>query len=570
MFCRSLCVYLQHHLKLTETMKNKILHCIGCIYEKSKESKLEEKLFVNLDNEITLLAQYFKTSKIQAYLLGLIFSLGYSERNVDTHSLIRYTKCNPIKLLDLNDDFIALYTLGFFEKFKLSRDFVDATGKFNFIINSLVCEAVLKNSPIPDLKKQPLIVDIYDVLERNYKLGNERFDDEISTKELLKQSKQMVSDFSHLPLLHKIAPLDLSSEDQYLYLYLIWKILSGYESVDLTRSIDVIFDKASTNLKYMQKIVTGQNNLMKENLVEIVESTFLNDVELKLSEKSVQLLKESDITLFSSGKKRDNIIMPTDIAPQELFFCESEMKQLFLFKDMLSESKFKETQKRLTEKNLPKGITALLHGFPGTGKTEIVKQIARETNRILMKVDISQSKSMWFGESEKIIKKVFTDYKLLAKESELTPILLFNEADAIISKRKEIGNSNVAQTENAIQNIILEELENFEGILIATTNLVEHLDIAFERRFLFKIKFSKPSLDVRVKIWETKLTDLEASDCYFLAENFDFTGGQINNIVRKKEIYEIIHGTKVIRMDLHNFCKEETLSKGINQIGFIK
>lgn len=80
------------------------------------------------------------------------------------------------------------------------------------------------------------------------------------------------------------------------------------------------------------------------------------------------------------------------------------------------------------------------------------------------------------------------------------PVLLFNEADAIISKRKDVGRSNVAQTENAMQNIILEELENFEGIFIATTNLVSHLITAFERRFLFKIEFRKPELPVKIEL----------------------------------------------------------------------
>jgi SpoVK/Ycf46/Vps4 family AAA+-type ATPase len=128
--------------------------------------------------------------------------------------------------------------------------------------------------------------------------------------------------------------------------------------------------------------------------------------------------------------------------------------------------------------------------------------LAIDTNREIMKVEISQSKSMWFGESEKIIKRIFTDYKAFAKESKQTPILLFNEADAILSKRNAAGSSNVAQTENAIQNILLEEFENFEGILIATTNLASNLDTAFERRFLYKVQFQKPSVNIRAKIWK--------------------------------------------------------------------
>ena len=76
-----------------------------------------------------------------------------------------------------------------------------------------------------------------------------------------------------------------------------------------------------------------------------------------------------------------------------------------------------------------------------------------------MHVNISDCKTMWFGESERIVKKIFTDYKAYSKDTKTHPILFFNEADAIISKRKELRGSNVEQTENAIQNILLEELE---------------------------------------------------------------------------------------------------------------
>ena len=117
-----------------------------------------------------------------------------------------------------------------------------------------------------------------------------------------------------------------------------------------------------------------------------------------------------------------------------------------------------------------------------------------------MQIDISTTKSAWFGESEKKIKEVFTDYKELCNKMKKlkcgrNPILLFNECDAVFSKRKDISYSNTAQTENSIQNIILEEMENLEGILIATTNLTDNLGPAFERRFLFKIQFENPSVE---------------------------------------------------------------------------
>ncbi len=176
---------------------------------------------------------------------------------------------------------------------------------------------------------------------------------------------------------------------------------------------------------------------------------------------------------------------------------------------------------------------------------------------------------MWFGESEKRIKQIFTDYNAFTKDCERMPILLFNEADAIISKRKEIGSSSVAQTENTIQNILLEELENFKGIFFATTNLVENLDSAFERRFLFKIEYQKPEVAIKVQIWKLKLPKLSSSECTTLANQFDFSGGQIENIIRKTETHEIVHDISVDFVNIFAFCENELIAKkSTSIIGF--
>ena len=211
----------------------------------------------------------------------------------------------------------------------------------------------------------------------------------------------------------------------------------------------------------------------------------------------------------------------------------------------------------------------LFYGEPGTGKTESVMQMAKATGRAIMHVDISATKTCWFGESEKLIKKVFTDYRRLCEKSKLKPILLFNEADAVFSKRKDVGSGNVAQTENAIQNIILEEMENLDGILIATTNLADNLDRAFERRFLFKIRFDKPTIEAKANIWLSKLPSLSAEDARTLASGYDFSGGQIDNITRKALMQEIINGVKPSLSDLVTMCGEEKLSKNnTRRIGF--
>jgi len=236
---------------------------------------------------------------------------------------------------------------------------------------------------------------------------------------------------------------------------------------------------------------------------------------------------------------------------------------------LLSDDHFNGIRERLESKKMQKGITVLLYGPPGTGKTESVYQYARKTGRDIIQVDISSTKSKWFGDSEKRIKALFTQYKVYCEECERIPILLFNEADAIISKRADANASNVSKTENAIQNIIMEEMENFEGIFFATTNLANNMDSAFERRFLFKVKFSNPDSSVKAQIWQSKLPWLSFEDCEMLAKNYNFSGGQIDNIVRKSELYEVIHDKTVDITMITDFCENELLSKNNHKkIGF--
>ena len=152
----------------------------------------------------------------------------------------------------------------------------------------------------------------------------------------------------------------------------------------------------------------------------------------------------------------------------------------------------------------------------------------------------------------------------------MTPILLFNEADAIINKRFEGAQTAVNKMENSIQNIILQEMENLDGILIATTNLAGNMDKAFERRFLYKIKFEKPTLEARMNIWHTMIPTLEESVTRTLATKYDFSGGQIENIARHYAINNILHGqTDNTIATLTSYCDNERLeTKENRKVGF--
>ena len=128
-----------------------------------------------------------------------------------------------------------------------------------------------------------------------------------------------------------------------------------------------------------------------------------------------------------------------------------------------------------------------------------------------------------------------------------------------INKRTENISHSIEKMDNAMQNIILQEIEDLEGILIATTNLTSNLDSAFERRFLFKIEFHKPSTDVKAKIWSSMLKNISDDDAQTLASKFDFSGGQIENIARKRSIDFILSGEFADIEGIEKYCRNELL-----------
>lgn len=352
--------------------------------------------------------------------------------------------------------------------------------------------------------------------------------------------------------------------------YSIAKDMIDDDTTSLTYEVKSIFPRQQRRTT-LNDFKDKNNSLQKQGLVEIERKSTLfgEETNLILTDKAKETLLGEEASLYIN-EVSDKQLLPCDkIIEKELFFSDELDEQLSLLRNSLDKDYYEVLRARLEENNLPKGIAVLLYGEPGTGKTESVMQIAKATGRAIMHVDISATKTCWFGESEKLIKRVFTDYNRLCEKSKIKPILLFNEADAVFSKRKNVNSGSVAQTENAIQNIILEEMENLDGILIATTNLADNLDGAFERRFLFKIRFDKPTVEAKRNIWMSKLPSLSVDDAHTLASSYEFSGGQIDNIVRKALMQEVINGEKPTLNSLVTMCGEEKISKkSTRRIGF--
>ena len=243
------------------------------------------------------------------------------------------------------------------------------------------------------------------------------------------------------------------------------------------------------------------------------------------------------------------------------------MKRLY---ELMSEDNLNRIFETMKAEGMRTGFTCLFYGAPGTGKTETAWQLAKATGRKVLCADVASLRGMYVGESEKNTRRLFADYRAALEENELTPILLFNEADAILGVRMENTKRAVDKMENSVQNILLEEMENFSGILIATTNLTGNLDPAFERRFLYKVRFEKPAEGTRARIWQSIIPDLSEDEAHQLATDFDFSGGQIENVARKRKVDTVLLGHTPSFKTLYRYCNDETLANrpARRRIGF--
>jgi SpoVK/Ycf46/Vps4 family AAA+-type ATPase len=250
---------------------------------------------------------------------------------------------------------------------------------------------------------------------------------------------------------------------------------------------------------------------------------------------------------------------------EELFYNESEWEQINTIEKILSIEKHQQVVNQLEENGLAKGISILFNGYSGTGKTATAKRIAKITNRPLFCVDVEKVVNKWIGDSEKSTKKIFDEYYEYCKECEQTPILFFNE-DSIFSKRVEVSHSS-DRTHNSMQNILLEQMEQFTGISIVTSNHAEKLDKAFERRFLYKVEFEKPSKETQQKLLRNAFNYVSKETIENALENYSFTGGQIYNIRKKYIMQSIINDTDINSLFI-KLCKDEIKTKTNSKIGF--
>lgn len=536
---------------------------LGKLFIEEEEREMSDNERQQLEEQIQLFSEYLGISRTHTLLFVALYSQQLiDEIHVNTRSIAQFFGIRNVVFVQYRKYFDELENMGLIETeiTRRGRNYCVCPSVENAIINNLSPKSKIKDT-----------IDRYGFCQKIETMISNRDECHITTYELfdnVEKEEKRHSSLQFISELKKIVP-DLEGRSLF-YLVCDNFINEHSRTTDLNEALNSIYNMPHERFKTGMELKNKQHTLIVSDLVEVLPARFFSDSEIRLTDNGKKLFLEKDSDLFCNGNCNDQRLITADKLPErKLFFDGALSSEIEFLKNSLMDEQFINLQQRLEKNSMPKGVAALFYGYPGTGKTATAEMLAKVTGRSIYHVDIAASKSYWFGESEKIIKRIFLDYKQMCEKSEKKPILLFNEADALFSKRKDVDSSNVAQTENAIQNIILEEIENLDGILIATTNLSENLDKAFSRRFLFKIKFGQPGTDAKMAIWKNKLPWLTDENCRDLASRYDLSGGEIDNIVRKTTMEEVLTGHRPSLDDIRQWCRAEKIDDAnSNKIGF--
>ena len=542
-----------------------LLQAFEIIVDKAKNSSLGEKFYEETDSYLGFVSDKLDISKRASVIMAL-----FADRCDDSHiqfsDFTDFLGCRILSLLRYANEIQELV-----DKEYICRNRDEG---FYYTIPMEVMEAFQHNERYNPMDVEELTArELFDKFDELFTKCRRR---KIDKQVLRRKLRALVAKNEKLAFVKAMASYDVDADDMYFPLFVLFCTLFVVNGDDDIRyhDLEFIYKEGDAEWRCAKRgLSQGDHLFFVEKFIEYTnDDGFVDRESFKITDDAKKLLfSELNLSSMRGSRPKGGMLSFEDISPKQLFYNSKEQRQVEELTSLLDEEHFQRIKNRLKETNFRSGFACLFYGAPGTGKTETVLQIAKKTGRDLIQVNVSEVKSMWVGESEKNIKGIFDDYKKKVKQLAKAPILLFNEADAIIGKRQVGAERAVEKMENSIQNIILQEIEQLDGILIATTNLAENMDKAFERRFLYKILFEKPDLNCRTQIWQAMIPPLNDADASYLAGKYDFSGGEIENIARLFTIQSILHGQpENMVKSLVEFCENERLegSRTKRKIGF--
>ena len=504
------------------------------------------------------LSEYLDLDPYFTLLFCTIFNESIDTGECSKDNFKNALNMDKYEILRLGEDFKFLIKNGYIQQQSTHK-----CKSFVFQIPKRILDNILTNTPV-EYKKS--IVSNID-LKLHIEFLNDLKSSFVFTSDDYLEEIYQLKNNNALDFLKEINNYELDKFEYAVALNLFCEHMENKPGIGISKIGDFLYDASNLKRIFRDSILNESHTLLINKIVKIVDGNFVTGFRISFEDNLLKLIRDIDdgnhFNLSTSHYLKNE-----DIIEKPLFYNDDLNETLEMLNTNLSPVSYNAISDRYKELNMKGGLTILMHGCAGTGKTESVYQLAKKHQRSIVMVNISTIRNKWVGESEKMIKQIFTEYNRVKSKSPQTPILLFNEADALISKRVAVECST-DQMQNNMQNVLLQELEDFDGILIATTNLLINIDKAFDRRFLFKLKFELPTLSTKLSIIKHKFTFISDNEINTLASEFSLSGGQIDNIVRKAMLYFATYGNNPNFSKIMDYAKAElNMYSTVSKIGF--
>lgn len=436
------------------------------------------------------------------------------------------------------------------------------------------------------LKDEFMKIELYQKLNLSNNAFNKKLKDEIQNLTKHIQNRLKKSKFNNI-LAQIFKEHSLNEKEALIFTALLKEEYSLDSENSSNRELNSLLNLISANEfeKLENKALLSEGSkLMERNLIDYDEyltnfgdfskSFYISDEFLQRIINSKQASKNKKLELQSIIKEQDifEVIEPsTDIND---VIMPNSTKELL---ENILKQQDKKVLQRLSEWGIKtsKNIEAkiIFYGPAGTGKTMSALSMAKSMKKSVLSFDCSKILSKFVGESEQNVRKIFDTYKKISSSCKHSPILLLNEADQFLSTRIESSGGS-DKMHNQMQNIFLEQIERFSGVLIATTNFLESLDSAFSRRFDYKIEFKKPNFEEREQIWQRALPKKAKFDSKFSVQElamYELSGAQIIMVIKNTALKAAISKDGIFKMDdfLESIKKElDSSFDKVKKVGF--
>ena len=533
-----------------ETIRN-----LKYLFVKSKHSKLSFDSNREIKDAFKYLSQLFNLTHIQCALFSIVFAYTIDEdlERVSTLRLLDFLSLVVEDLFDIKGDIEVLIKKGFIKQKK--EDDTDNIYHSSFVVNQKLLDMLFRNEVIDLVKLAGKKTDFPQFCGHTYGIIRKKLINQQSQQQIYHTILEYEDQNPTLFQIQTLKSLELDIKERIAIYCLIHNMCELKEEVTIYSLAFDIFGVANSG-SFVKRLKDGTSKLQLNGLIEVVK----NEVLLTTKAKELLLIerveKDSDEKIDTSHYYTKHDTIPE----KKLYFNSDIQRELNILQTLLQKDNFieyQQTMRLMGNKN--EGISILLYGISGSGKSSIADMLARKTQRNIFQVDLSVVRSKWWGESEKNIKKIFDEYSEICSQSDNTPILLFNECDALLGKRNDAGEDRHDFTEATMTNMLLEFFEKNKGIIVGITNLEQNLDPAFMRRFTMKYFIGNPDKYAVKSILKSKLDFLSDREIEQIANRYSLNGGQVENISTKCVINRIITKSDVSFSEVMDYCEDEKI-----------